>query len=178
MAKTGKENKKTTPTASDNPGALEDVILKETFIVYMRWKALPPILLNFRKGKKILTDDETCATFGIDDQETKELMAIKSQAEFAERYKVSPDTLTDWNKKMETRDMLADSRRWARKLTKNVVLKVYENAVKNGGMSFKDREMFFKVINHWNEKQSIELDVGPSLFEILKKGNHDRRPRK
>ncbi len=180
MAKDNKKPKNNNQTKPDfkRKGELEDVRLTKAFDTYVRWKAIPPMLLNFTKGKKILSDEETCIAFGFDDPDTKELIAIKTQKQFAELFDLNENTLTEWNKKMDTRDMLADSRKWAKKLTKNVVLMLYKGAIGSSGMSFKYQEMFFKVINHWNEKQSIELDVGPSLFEILKKGVHDRRSRK
>lgn len=179
MSDKEKQPKKKKRTVTDNfDRSLEDIRLKETFIRYARWRALPVMLLSFKRKGKILNDQETCDVFGIDDDETMFLMQFKSQKDFAKHFNVSEDALTDWNKKLASRDLLADSRVWAKRLIKNVVMKLYEGAVSKGGMSFKDREMFFKVIGNWNEKQSLELDVGPTLFEILKKGNHDRRPRK
>lgn len=153
-----------------NDTALEDIQLKQTFEWYCIWRSLPPILINARERNKILTAEETCAKFGIDDEVISGLIGIKTQTQFAERYNVSKDTLTDWNKKIASRDVLADIRKWAIRLSKNVMMSLYQNAMKSGGATFKDRENYFKIVNNWNEKLAVEHNVGESLLDILKKG--------
>ena len=56
--------------------------------------------------------------FGIDDDETMFLMQFKSQKILPKHFNVSEDALTDWNKKLASRDLLADSRVWAKRLIK------------------------------------------------------------
>lgn len=114
------------------------------------------------------TVDEVIEQLRIDDEVLIELAHIRNQTEFAQKFDLSIDTLTDWNKLIRKRDTLADIRVWAKKLTKNVMLSMYSNAMSKGGTSFKDRENFIKVIEGWNDKLDIKHEAGDTLADLLR----------
>lgn len=123
------------------------------------------------------TVDEVLEQLRIDDPILIELAKLRTQGDFAKHFNVSPDTLTDWNKLINKRDTLADIRVWAKRLSKNVILSMYNNAMKSDSKAYKDRENFLKVINQWSDKLDVKHDVGDTLADILRAGlstkNHD-----
>lgn len=143
-----------------------DIKKEKEFELYTVWRSLPPMMIRPVKG----TAFEVADKLGIDDETIRELMGISSQTEFAKRYKVDQATLTKWNRLISKRDTLEDIRNWAKYLTKNVMLSMYQNAMTNGRTSFKDRENFLKVIEQWSEKLDIKHDVKDTLADIIKAG--------
>ena len=141
----------------------------DTFELYCTWKSLPSFFKYPpmpRKGKVRPTTEEFLDGLGIDDPITRELAEIKSQRQFAERYNVHPDTLSDWNKTNAVKDSLEEIRRWSRQLSKNVILALYNKALKDGS-SF-EVSLFFKLIEKWEEKSKIEHDYkGVTEFKII-----------
>ena len=61
---------------------------------YKLWKSLPTLLKGSSK-------DELETKFGIDDEETIELLSIRWQGDFAKKYGMDITSLTKWNKRME-----------------------------------------------------------------------------
>ena len=101
------------------------VYLKQEFTSYIKWKSLP----TFLRGQP----EPVLIKMGINDPEVFELLKIKTQTEFAEKYGVRDlGTLTDWNKRIVEEGLLEDIYGWARQLTPNVVLALYKNVTKNG----------------------------------------------
>ncbi len=99
--------------------------LKREFEIYRFWWYLPSIL----KGQPL----EGLLKFGITDVEIQELLAIRTQTEFAEKYGIkSLNTLSAWNKKLEKERSLDDIFGWAKKLTPNVLIGLYKAAVNDG----------------------------------------------
>lgn len=105
------------------------VYKKQDFDSYVLWKSLPSILRG--QPRQMLEK------FGIDDEIAIGLLEIKTQAEFAKRFDIKdPNTLSDWNKKIEKEGLIADNiNAWAKKLTSNVILALYKNIIKNGRAS-------------------------------------------
>lgn len=136
------------------------------FDLYCIWKSLPPIIISPNKE----TVDECLDRLRIDDPMIRELANIRTQGQFAEKYGVSQDVLPDWNKLIVKRDTLADIRVWAKSLSKNVMMSMYQNAMSNDVKGYKDRENFLKVIEGWSEKLDLKHEVGDTLADLLRAG--------
>ena len=110
-----------------NTSKNDTLVLQREFDMYCIWKSLPPMIISPNKG----TVDEVLEQLRIDDPILIELAKLRTQGDFAKHFNVSPDTLTDWNKLINKRDTLADIRVWAKRLSKNVILSMYNNAMKS-----------------------------------------------
>lgn len=160
---------------TENTTKKDDVVirLEREFDMYCIWKSLPPMIISPNKG----TVDQVLEQLRIDDPVLIELANIKNQTEFAKHFNVSIDSLTDWNKLINKRDTLADIRIWAKRLSKNVILSMYNNAMKSDAKAYKDRENFLKVIEGWSDKLDVKHEAGDTLADILRAGlstkNHD-----
>lgn len=141
-----------------------DPIRKREFELYCIWKSLPPMLINSVAG----ATNEVIEKLRIDDPVILELSKIRTQKDFAKKFDLDENTLTGWNFEVSKRDTLADIRTWAKKLTKNVMFSMYNNAMAKGGTSFKDRENFLKVIEQWSDKLDVKHEVGDTLADILR----------
>lgn len=137
------------------PGIREEN--QETFAKYVAWKTMPSLLRRPPKNKDGTTPDmeEFAASLGIDDPEQTALLMIRTQSEFAEKYDIHPDTLTDWNAKVKERDLFADLREFALPLHKNVMLSLYNKTIR-GGLP-EHYALWFKVFAQWSEKMQIDL---------------------
>lgn len=139
---------------------------------YKVWKAIPS-LLRFPPMDKITKQRPNPRDFaismGIEDEETLELIDIPTQKAFAERFNLSEDTLVDWNKTAGLQSSMEQVRNWATHLTKNVVLALYNNAIRKGNQM--EVKLWLQVVEGWEEKQKVEheyLGVAGITYEIVK----------
>lgn len=137
------------------------IFLKQTFEVYKTWYSLPGIWKGLNEKKLV--------DMGIVDQVMIELLRIRTQTEFCARFNVHKDTVTKWNKLIDELeiDPLDEARKWASRLTKNVVAAHYRKAVKR--FDPMTGESWYKVISGWNEKKEIEHSGKLSLLDLSKK---------
>lgn len=146
-------------------------ILQDVFETYVAWRSIPALLKNppvDRKSGTRLSVEEFCEQMGIDDEQTIDLAKIRSGTQFCERFSVSRNTLTRWDKDMKGRDTLADLREWSLKLSKNVIMALYNKAIRKGDAF--EVKIWFQLINQWNEKQVVEHDyrgVKSITYEII-----------
>jgi len=135
--------------------------LQEIYDLYKFWKSLPAIW----RGMK---PEELEAKFSIDDPITVELLQIKTQSAFAIRFDIDIDTTTDWNKRMEDEgvDYLEEARKWANKLTKNVILAHYNKMIRKFDPVSGD--IWYKTIAGFSEKKQIEHSGKLSLLDLAK----------
>jgi hypothetical protein len=133
------------------------------FELYSVWKALPlkPVLFM---GKKVSTES-VFEEMEIEDPLFREALRCKTQKAFAERFGLSQDTLTDWNRKIEGTDPLKEARKWARKLTKNVVFNLYYQAAYSDNPHM--MKLFLQVINDWHEKTTPNIHVPDVHIQIV-----------
>ena len=116
------------------------VYRKQDFATYVTWKSLP----TFLRGQP----ETVLRKMGIDDDMAIELLQIKTQKDFAERFGIKDlGTLTDWNKRIEDEGLVEHINTWARKLTPNVVLALYKNVTKNGNA--KEVKTWFELIENF-----------------------------
>lgn len=149
----------------------ERVIREEDFNRYVLWKALPAAFKKPPRDRKTgiaMESKDFLELMGVTDQAIFDLCEIKNQSQFAEKYSISPDTLTNWNKKIAERDPMADIRLWAVPLTKNVINALYNRAIQKG-MSY-EVELFMEIVNKWSKKQVVEHDykgVKSITYEVI-----------
>lgn len=131
---------------------------EELFETYALWRSLPiPIL-------KQMTVDQIKDKMGFDDDDILELVAIHSQKEFANKYDLNEGTLVLWNKILRERDPLFEAKGWARGLAKNVVLSMYNHAIRKGNPLL--MKLFFQIVNDWEESSKIKFAPGDIEFHI------------
>lgn len=111
----------------------------QTFELYKMWKSLPPILRHSSDdelrqaglaGYKLKTGlAETDDVYQID-----KLIDIRTQLEFCEKYDVSKDTLTKWNKRLhkEGYKQLDYIGIWSKKLIPNIMMSMYRHITLKG----------------------------------------------
>jgi hypothetical protein len=129
---------------------------KELLELYALWKSLPVSILG-RMDEKMLYEQ-----FGIDDPQILMLCGIQSQGDFGKKYGVHINTLTDWNKIITGRDPLYEVKGWARTLTKNMMLSMYNHGVRKGNPLL--YKLFFQVVNDWEESSKVKLAPGAVTF--------------
>ena len=81
-------------------------------------------------------------------------MELRSQGEFAEKYGIAQETLSDWNKLLLKDDDVIDARKWFQKLTKNIVSALYRKALIEGDAP--RVKLWLQYIESWQESLGIE----------------------
>ena len=146
-----------------------ETYLKDVYELYCLWKSLPAFLKYPPKDKSGFqpTSRMFAENLGIDYEMVLLLLDIKTQTEFAERYSVSKDTLSDWNKTFGVRQSLQDIKTWAKRLSKNVLMALYNTAIRKGQAM--EVKLFFQLIEGWEEKQKMEHELkGVDVITIIK----------
>lgn len=167
-------NSENTPTIS-KPPEKSDIVRQREFELYVMWKVLPhyfkrpPLKKTGPNTYEPQSSDEFLDSLGVDDELLRELATMKTQGEFAIKYDLSPDTLTDWNKKIEERDLLADVKVWARRLAKNVVMAMYNNALSSKNLNADRDRLNFLKFGGYVEKTGIEHSGTLTLTDIIKR---------
>lgn len=171
---------KTTPTNSEKKEGTESQILgvlrkEPEFELYRIWKSMP-MVFRFPPKDRLTKQSPPVRDFatqmGIDDPVILDLMEIKTQTQFAEQFKVSPDTLTDWNKRLEESDGMEDIRTWAKKMSKNVALALYNNAIRKGYAP--EVKLWFQLVEQWEEKAKLDVKHHVATIEYETVPNRKR----
>lgn len=156
-----------TPTHSDNT---PQVILKHEFHLFRVWRQLPVMLKRPPADTKTgfaPSPVEFAEAMGIDDEMVLELVQLPTQKSFAEKYGVSVDTLVDWGKKLELMNEDDEMRRWARKLTKNLLFSLYNHAMRKGNpLNFK---LFLEYVQKWAPNLKIDTNYHGVARIVVKK---------
>jgi len=99
---------------------------RQDFESYKLWLSLPSVLRAQPR--------HALERMGLDDEAVLSLLEIRSQAEFARRFRHrGPGTLSDWNRRIEAEGgLMPEIRAWARPLTSHVVLALHRQAVRTG----------------------------------------------
>lgn len=150
-----------------NPSHSEkDIRLVHIYETYCLWKSLPALFKYppVDKAGSRPAPREFAEQMGIDDENILSLVDIKTQTQFAERFDVSPDTLTDWNKTLKVRNTSDDLRGWAKHLTKNVMLSLYNTCVRRGWAI--DAKLWLQYVEQWQEKSQVTHGLGDIHFNI------------
>jgi hypothetical protein len=128
-----------------NTKKTENPYKKEVFETYISWKSVPAFMRKY--DTTVLAE-----RLGIEEVALIELIAIRTQTEFAQKYDVEPSTLSNWNKLIEKRDILPDMRQWAKKLTRNVLWSLYKTIMEKGDAN--SILLWLKLIEGWTENNN------------------------
>lgn len=143
----------------------------DLYELYASWKALPTMMRlppRTKEGAR-MDHDEFLERMGIDDPELVELAKLKTQGAFADHFGVNKDTLTRWNKRVKTRDRIADARTWANYLMSNALFMLY-NKVMGGTANGMETALYFQVGGGWSPKLKLEAStrrVSKVIIEIV-----------
>jgi hypothetical protein len=138
---------------------IKNPVRQDLYDTYVLWKTLP--LIFKRQGRQFVQDK-----LQIEDETILELCEISSQTEFAEKYKVHRDTLTDWNKLIKKRDEFSNIRAWLQPMLKNVVLSAYNVALKSDPKANADRRMLMEFAG-WKPEVGVNIKV-EGLNDLLR----------
>lgn len=137
---------------------------QDVYDAYVTWKSIPACM-RLKTAKKVareLTQDD--ALFG-------ELLQVRNQSEFAERYNIENSTLSNWNKLIEKNEPFSEIRKWGHKLTKNLLWSLYTHTIENGNP--KNVELWFQIVEGWSSKKGKrvpeERQYSPVKFTITTK---------
>jgi len=139
----------------------ERINKEQVFNVYVVWKSLPA-----RWGSE---GERGLDLLGITkDESVRGLLPIRTQTEFAGKFKVNKDTLTIWNKKIEDDKSLYDERKkWGQKIMGNVIGAVYRKCLVEGDAN---RAKFLaQYFGEYIEKTEIRDPELAKQTEILRK---------
>ena len=140
----------------------ENIKKDREFKLYVLWKSLPP-LLRVELDKR--PDMWKNTGFG-DNPVIHDLLKMNTQGDFARAFDVDQQTLSQWNKVIEQRDLLGDYRKWAKHLTHNLLMAMYNKGIKYGDPY--RVELWLKAVHGWKETATLELEAGQTLADIMK----------
>jgi hypothetical protein len=120
---------------------------KIEYDIFCIWSSLPAFIKN-------QPEDVLKGKLGIDDPFLLELAQIKNRTQFSQKFSVSMNTLQEWATIVDNNPNVDDIKKWARKLTKNVVMGVYNQAIKKGGENAK---LWLKWVQDWKETTTVDL---------------------
>lgn len=144
-------------------------VKEKEYELYSAWRSLPAFFKNPPKNKdgSALSPREFCMTLGIDDEEIFALAEIPNQKAFAERHGLDVTTLVRWNKELNKTTGLDELRVWAKGLSKNVLMALYNTAIRKGFAI--EAKLWFQLVESWEEKQKVEHDYrGVVNFTVIK----------
>ena len=124
--------------------------LEKEYRLFLIWRALP---LEIKNGGVAYLQKA-----GVDDEELLELSQIKTKLDFAKKYGLNKDTLTEWNRQPvppEYQDI--DWRHWARQFTTRVVSLLFEGITED-----KDAariKLWLQAVDGYVEQSSINNNV-------------------
>jgi hypothetical protein len=136
---------------------LLNISKQKEYETYVMWKSLPSILYG-QEEKKL-------SRLGLDET-TMELLKIKTQTEFAYRYKLALSTLSGWNQNEDLGKRVSAARKkWAKGLTSNVMGAFYEKILKHGDAG--RVELWFKLNEDYREKIQIGNDKADKILDAI-----------
>ena len=149
------------------------VYKEDEFEIFLAWYSVPAFFRHppiDKKSRQRPSVRDFCESIGVDDEQTILLAEIPSMSAFAETYKVHINTLTDWRKLIHERDMLQDIRTWAKPLTRNVMMSLY-NACLRGGLP-DHYKLWLQSVADYSEKTQIDIrkrQITTIEYEIVDK---------
>lgn len=119
------------------------------FRLYVIWKSL-----DHTMSKKLFEQ------LGVTDDLLLELADIKTQKDFAKKYKLAVDSCTDWNKHIHAGNIAPelkqlDWRYWARQITPRIAASVAKEGIKTGNPAHFNSWM--KYVEEFEEKSRHAL---------------------
>lgn len=122
----------------------------QEYRLFLIWRSLP---MEIKKGGRPYLE-----AAGIDDDDLMALAECRTQSQFAEKFGLSIDTLTDWkNKPVPPEFEAIDWRTWAKQLTTSVVALLFEGIQKD-----KDAariKLWLQAVDGYVEESNINSNV-------------------
>jgi hypothetical protein len=115
------------------------------FEIYLVWRSVQGFM-GYTKAKEVIQK------IGDTNSSISKIFSIQNQTEFARVYKVENSTLTNWNKLIDREDLLKDTLKPLKRLTKNVLFALYRNAIEHGNA--KEVELWFQFVEGWKYQSS------------------------
>ena len=116
--------------------------------------------------KKALSKPDVFREFVIWMSVIEPLRKPKTQQEFAQKFGVSPDTLTDWKKRDDLwQGVKEEQKTWALEKTANIMAKFYQKIMQSGRAA--DFKLWFQYFLGWNERNETEIDDQTQKLEEL-----------
>ena len=137
-----------------------DFLPKEEELIdkYCLWKAMPSMLRYPPRSKDGTQPSarDFAKQMSIHEETMLELVEIKTQKEFGEKFAISENTLTRWNKDhVESKSAHELMKYWSSSLSKNVLLALYNKCIRTGfGLEVK---LWFQLVEGWSEKTTLEI---------------------
>jgi hypothetical protein len=125
--------------------------------LFLIWRSLPVTLRGI--------SEEDAENRGVKDPEIIELIQLRTLGDFAERFGISRDTLTDWkNKPVPDEFVMIDWRYWAREFTPEVVHHLLE------GIREKKKadaiKLWFQTVDGFVEETSVNNKATDALDAV------------
>lgn len=147
----------TTPTNSNKSNEEWKPKHPREYRLFRIWKAIP---IQFKTEE--LLDTEL-----FDDDDLRQVVKVRTQAELAVVLGVGEDTISDWNTRAvpkEYRDI--DFHIWADALAKDVVMAVYDQAVKTGKAP--EAKLFLQITTGFAERTITETTAADEVLDDVR----------
>ena len=115
------------------------------FEVYLIWSSVQGFMGQIKAEEILKKMGDSGSQFG-------QLLSIRNQSEFAKMYGVENSTLTNWNKLITREGLLKNTLEPMRRLTKNVVISLYENIQAYGGAN--EVRLWLQFVEGWTYQSS------------------------
>jgi len=122
--------------------------MEKEFNLYKIWRRLPTTI----RGQK----EKTLILLGFD-KALVPLLQIRTQKDFAKKFKVAETTIVSWNNHLEANPEKNEERfAWAKDLTKNLIFALYKNGLADGDAS--KVKLFLQYIENFEEKTGVKVE--------------------
>lgn len=129
------------------------------FDMYCFWLSLPKQYVDYA--------DDKLQRLGFD-EDTIELLRIRTKKAFAEKYQIGYASLLAWDKDPKAENAVREHwRRWAKKKTPNVIGKLYEKIMEEGDAAR------IKTWQSFVEQQADKLDIDAGLSKVYENMQKD-----
>ena len=138
---------------------IKDPRMWKLFEIYSVWCSLPRFYAKFPNDK--------LESYGLGENDI-ELVKIPTKKAFSEEFDVSLSTLRKWDNSKELKDKLKETcKGWAKKLTPNVVGKLYQMIMEEGDAPR------IKLWTQFIEEEKEEVNLNTGLEKILENMKED-----
>jgi hypothetical protein len=128
------------------------------FEVFAKWLAISPLL-------KLLSEREL-EKIGVDDSEELWLLKIKTQADFAKKFKIGPDTLSEWKSLRGLWELVdAFKKQWGKSKTPSILAGFYRKAVSEGDAA--RVKLWLQYFEDWIPEEKTKLGFGDERVESV-----------
>jgi hypothetical protein len=126
----------------------------QVFELFASWIAMSPLL-------RLLTDKEL-EKIGVDDPAELKLLQIRTHKEFAQRFKISVDTLIDWKKRDDFWDLVDGFElKWGWQKTPSVLAGFYRKTVSEADSG--RVKLWLQYFKKWVPTEKVDFDFGKDI---------------